>query len=143
MKILEDEWRRHETQRAREAEEGANRLRIMEKTLQEAAVALESRERKLVELEENFDHRKHKLERETSRAREEAKDSIRRNQETSEHRVEMEKQKAREAIRERDSLHRRLEHADAQLIELESSFAAHKKRNWRRTKRRCKLKFLA
>ena len=127
MKILEDEWRRHETQRAREAEEGANRLRIMEKKLQEAAVALESRERKLVELEENFDHRKHKLERETSRASEEAKDSIRRNQETSEHRVEMEKQKAREAIRERDSLHRRLEHADAQLIELESSFAAHKK----------------
>ena len=127
MNILEDEWRRHETRRAREAEEGANRVRVLEKKLHEAAMSLETRERKLIELEENFDHRKHKLERETSVAREEAKDAIRRHQEACEHRLEMEKQKAREAIRERDSLHRRLEHAEAQLMEVQSAFAAHKK----------------
>lgn len=99
----------------------------MEKKLHEAAMSLETRERKLIELEENFDHRKHKLERETSAAREEAKDAIRRHQEACDHRLEMEKQKAREAIRERDSLHRRLEQAEAQLLEVQSAFAAHKK----------------
>ena len=127
MKILEDEWRRHESRRAREAEEAAKRSHAMEKKLHEVAIAFENRERKLVELEETFEHRKHKLERETSRLREEAADSVRRNQETCNHRVEMEKQKAREALRERDALHRRLEHAETQLLEVESAFAAHKK----------------
>jgi len=127
MKILEDEWRRHESRRARETEEAAKRSHAMEKKLHEVAIALENRERKLVELEETFEHRRHKLERETSRLREEATDSVRRNQETCNHRLEMEKQKAREALRERDALQRRLEHAETQLLEVESAFAAHKK----------------
>ena len=127
MNILEDEWKRHETRRMREAEEAEHRTRILEKKLHEAAMNLELRERKLIELEENFDHRKHKLERETATAREEAKDVVRRNQEACDHRVEMEKQKAREAVRERDALHRRLEQTEAQLMEVQSAFATHKK----------------
>jgi len=127
MRILEDEWRRHEARRNRETEEATQRLRTMEKKLQQAAAALEGRERKLVELEEHFEHRKHKLERETSRVREEAKDSVERNQETCAHKVEIERQKAREAIRERDAIHRRLEHAEANLTQIEAAFAAHKK----------------
>lgn len=127
MRILEDEWRRHEARRNRETEEATQRLRTMERKLQQAAAALEGRERKLVELEEHFEHRKHKLERETSRVREEAKDSVERNQETCNHKVEIERQKAREAIRERDAIHRRLEHAEANLTQIEAAFAAHKK----------------
>jgi len=127
MRILEDEWRRHEARRNREMEEATQRLRTMERKLQQAAAALEGRERKLVELEEHFEHRKHKLERETSRVREEAKDSVERNQETCNHKVEIERQKAREAIRERDAIHLRLEHAEANLTQIEVAFAAHKK----------------
>ena len=127
MKILEDEWRVRETRRARDAEDAAQRAATMERKLKDAAHALEMRERKLVELEESIEHRKNKLERDAARAQDEARDVVRRNVESSEHRVEMEKHKAKEAIRERDALHRRLEHAEARVIEIEGAFAAHKK----------------
>jgi centrosomal protein CEP120 len=127
MKILEDEWRVRETRRARDAEDAAQRARAMEKKLKDAAHTLEMRERKLVELEESIEYRKNKLERDAARTQDEARDVVRRNVESSEHRVEMEKHKAKEAIRERDALQRRLEHAEARLVEIEGAFAAHKK----------------
>jgi len=127
MKILEDEWRRRETRRARDAEDAAQRARTMENKLKDAANALEARERKLVELEETMEYRKNKLERDAARALEESRDVVRRNNESSEHRVEIEKQKAREASRERDALQRRLELSEARVMEIEGAFAAHKK----------------
>ncbi|GIL95927.1 hypothetical protein Vretimale_1841, partial [Volvox reticuliferus] len=123
MLVLESEWRRRE--RAREAEIASLKAEYLalEDKAQQALVAAEGRERRILVAEEALLRRRKELEREHAARMVEAEAAVRRLQVECEHQLDIEKDRNVELVRRVAALEERLGASEMRCLTVENEFA--------------------
>ncbi|CAD7696409.1 unnamed protein product [Ostreobium quekettii] len=126
MVVLENEWRRREKVREKEAAELRAEHSSMEARLRDMLGMLEARERQLVAAEESLARHRRDIEREYAMRRAEAESAVRRLQVECEHQLSMERDRNAELARHKVSVEERLAAAEARAGTIEQNFAEYR-----------------